>query len=704
MLPLADGGSLAELLAGERPSPFESNNDIFISCCGVVSAIRAVHNYFADGVEALGCHRDLKPSNILLDGTKFVLADFGLSRFKQLEEGSASQFKAGRGDYLAPECEDLGEPFEKHVVQRSSDMWSLGCILSEILTLILKGLKGVETFRSRRCFKVGHFKYRLFHCGPQTENPHVWEWFGDLEQEATEHTRTFLSVVKELLVLDPTRRPNISVLDLHLRRLTIEALAGEVATLYCQLYVRYRTTPALVEWYRFWSWSTVVQESKQPIPFLAAKSFEDFAMIIVTLQNLKQDLEATPLEQTKFIRGALLPLRKMNDLLLNALPNHCARRAREHFEASMLESEDPNALEDLSKSLSQNSAVADARLIHLAKVKRLKLLAEETPLHAENRRPPINVATIENAGWLELIYKGWLTQHEGDKQKQSVLVETKSYDEPLVTAEDTCELLARLEAMADLLNEAQSFRVLPCLGFYNDPLTYSLGLVYKCPIAHQTGKTTVSTLHEILERARAERGSKRPSLGDRFKLAHTLALSVLEFHKVGWSQKTISSFNIVFCKPADEHWTAYMTEPSFLGYIASRQDEEGAFTEGPADDERLRRYLCPEYLIDWKRYEQHFDYYGLGLVLLELGLWSTIDGLLPDEEKKQRQPEELRVWLLRKAVPGLGQTMGKIYEKAVDECLRWQLSPFNAPVESSRASNWLRFSETVVEKLASCRA
>lgn len=245
IFPLADGGSLADLLSGKRPSPFNSSKEIFIALCGLISTVRAVHDYFADGVEIIGCHRDLKPSNILLNGTTMLLADFGLCRFKQVEDGSASYFRAGRGDYLAPECEDLDELFKKHVIRRSSDIWSLGCILSEVLTFILTGVEGVQQFRSSRRFKKDGVVYYRFHQGPNTVNQGVWESLDALALDANQHTRTPLSIIKELLVLDSGERPSISTIDIRMRRFALGALAEQLVSSYDELCENNNSIPHL---------------------------------------------------------------------------------------------------------------------------------------------------------------------------------------------------------------------------------------------------------------------------------------------------------------------------------------------------------------------------------------------------------------------------------------------------------------------------
>jgi serine/threonine protein kinase len=118
LFPLARGGTLADLLAGKRPAQFQSDESLIVALVGLSSALCAVHEFDADDLKAIGCHHDLKPSNILIDGSKFILADFGISRFKETTQPSHTPFKGGRGDFIAPEWEDLEGESGPKITQR----------------------------------------------------------------------------------------------------------------------------------------------------------------------------------------------------------------------------------------------------------------------------------------------------------------------------------------------------------------------------------------------------------------------------------------------------------------------------------------------------------------------------------------------------------------------------------------------------------
>ncbi|MCK6490880.1 MAG: serine/threonine protein kinase, partial [Planctomycetes bacterium] len=120
----AEGGSLAGLVerqraAGAPLTPFAAADLAWQAADGLAAA-------HAAGL----VHRDLKPANLLLmaDGTLKV-ADFGLVRFLDAHQHTVAGTVLGTPLYMAPE-QGRGLP-----AGPAADIYSLGCVLYELLTL-----------------------------------------------------------------------------------------------------------------------------------------------------------------------------------------------------------------------------------------------------------------------------------------------------------------------------------------------------------------------------------------------------------------------------------------------------------------------------------------------------------------------------------------------------------------------------------------
>ncbi|WP_084336852.1 serine/threonine-protein kinase [Actinomadura oligospora] len=137
----------------------------------VADALAAAH---ARGV----VHRDVKPANLfLLPGDRVKICDFGIAHLADaatrltMEGGSV-----GTPRYMAPEQFTGGESGPR------SDLYSLGCVLHELLT-------GAPPFAGTGA----HLMYQHMHEPPPPLPPHVPEGLGRL--------------VQDLLAKDPAARP-----------------------------------------------------------------------------------------------------------------------------------------------------------------------------------------------------------------------------------------------------------------------------------------------------------------------------------------------------------------------------------------------------------------------------------------------------------------------------------------------------------------
>jgi serine/threonine protein kinase len=152
------------------------------------------------------------------------LSDFGLSKLVPEDDDSRSLFEQGEGCYLAPECEPSDQDFKPGLIGRSSDIWSLGCVLAEILAYLSGGPGGgpkmVAYFYEKRKIKLGPSICHHFH-GINDINPGVANFLDRFSTQLAyeERFKSLACVVKASLQSEPDERlkaSNISQRLFHL--------------------------------------------------------------------------------------------------------------------------------------------------------------------------------------------------------------------------------------------------------------------------------------------------------------------------------------------------------------------------------------------------------------------------------------------------------------------------------------------------------
>jgi len=709
IFPCARGGDLATFLRNERPSRFEADESLVVALAKLASAIEQVHFFAAQTIKLslIGCHHDLKPSNILVDNSTSILADFGLSRLKGTSKSSNTQFKMGQGDYLAPESEDIDGSFEKHSIGRSSDIWSFGCIIAEVLTYMIDGVDGVKEFKEARRYRIGNFRYSHFHHGPKQPSTGVSTWLSRIGDSTTGMGQQLLSLVRMMLAMDPDQRPKATEVAARLRSIALEKLAELICEQFAVILEQSCSIEALIEQTRFESWKRVYEFGiVEPGTGSLTHEFNyDFEATLDGLYLFREELNAIASTDQAPQDSIFLPLRHLNNRLRNLLPLSSQKEIQRYLECEIIKTQDMELLNKAQRAFEDRSS--NGKIAMLARIKLMTVLAtERSHLHANLR---VNSNHLERLKTLADCDLGLMNDIERGYKRQ-VLVEWMRYGSPLAEEMKGHERLVRVEAVAELLNSAdkpEDFRVLHCAGFFHETNNNRFGLVFNFPDASTFGRgeSEAITLWQIIDFE--NRNQHMPALEDRFVLAHALAVSVAEFHKVKWLHKAISSSHVVFFPPLGSRVVDYVRQPYIIGFNHSRPDEPSAFTDGPGEDSYSWNYHHPDYLRNRSRYRPIFDYYSLGVVLLEIGLWTSLEKMTGSrrEAEKAHQPnfEHFRDLLLKKKVPLLKPAMGTRYYSLVDSCLKADFGAsqrFEDNTEGDAALH-LDFERLVVERLAS---
>ncbi|KAF6236832.1 hypothetical protein HO173_005123 [Letharia columbiana] len=344
------------------------------------------------------------------------------------------------------------------------------------------------------------------------------------------------------------------------------------------------------------------------------------------------------------------------------------------------------------------------------------------------------------------------------QDQQIVFVEWQSYighaGRPNKLAEEQIQQLGDFLSVPD---RPHDFRILDCIGLFKDEPNSRYGVVYHLPsymrdLARRTRPENLghvckpSSLTHLLDNVDAIL-----DLGFRFDLAKKLVYSIVVLHTCGWLHKNIRSNNIFFfpARPADnksfENRRKDLGRPYIMGYGLSRPDDvvqsnehddrgpqhysrspevqrSGGFISrrvevgktadhdkllvrpsrshewGSDADEKpqLNIYQHPDKMANpARRFRHSYDIYSLGLVLLEIGLWQSLQTF---ENGQWDDAYAFRHFVLTKLVPDLWGQCGSIYGGVVKDCLKMS-SDIGLEDEEGRRLAW-----SIAERLNLCNA
>ncbi|KAG7412298.1 hypothetical protein Forpe1208_v008436 [Fusarium oxysporum f. sp. rapae] len=217
----------------------------------------------------------------------------------------------------------------------------------------------------------------------------------------------------------------------------------------------------------------------------------------------------------------------------------------------------------------------------------------------------------------------------------------------------------------------QEFRTLECIAMVDMPVAEEedarYGLVFKLEEGQQ-----VYTLLELLSRD----GSAPKSLTERLKLVKLLSKTLLFLHLGSWLHKGIRSDNVLFL--SSDISRVDLGAAYIGGFDYSRLFRETRLTQNVGDNRFQNVYRHPDHQghplqqngesADRPSFSYKADLYSLGVLLVEIGLWSPVIQLL-DRRGSQDEDRNVREAILD-MIPEVRMKMGDAFADAASVCLR----------------------------------
>jgi hypothetical protein len=263
----------------------------------------------------------------------------------------------------------------------------------------------------------------------------------------------------------------------------------------------------------------------------------------------------------------------------------------------------------------------------------------------------------------------------GSTKENWVYVEFKPYEINPRRPRSSQETLTRAHCLANLLRHAKAPEAgfhtlrLRCLVQQTRP-SPRLAFIFDLPPG--LAPEPITLLEAIEDKDGTER---RPTLGERFKMARSLAETLFQFHSVGWLHKSIRSENVLLFRDQQTQTIIY-PHPYLVGFEFSRDVTDSSTVER---DGLLERNIYrhpdrqgPPEDAPGNRFSVLHDIYALGVVLLEVGLWRPVMGY--EEWRDCGGADERKRMLEEHAVERLPHYMGTGYTDAVLACLKGEIA------------------------------
>ncbi|USP79485.1 hypothetical protein yc1106_06759 [Curvularia clavata] len=238
-------------------------------------------------------------------------------------------------------------------------------------------------------------------------------------------------------------------------------------------------------------------------------------------------------------------------------------------------------------------------------------------------------------------------------------------------------------------------------GYLDQPDNLRTIFMYELPFSdHSDGSDgSITTLHDLIDRQSSNEAQvARLSLGNRFYIAHAVAVTLLNIHSSSWVHKNIRSSSFVVQKQKNLKFPLRQDRliPFITNWeVARPEGDPSLFAEEDSIAANFYRHPDrqgrPTQFFNYKH-----DFYSLGVVLIEIGLWSTVEKLFKQQMTlKLVARGHLREWWRSKGRSQTIATMGEAYVEVVDFCI------FDRPgLRTAKEERLLEFRNKVVNVLS----
>lgn len=267
-------------------------------------------------------------------------------------------------------------------------------------------------------------------------------------------------------------------------------------------------------------------------------------------------------------------------------------------------------------------------------------------------------------------------------------------------------LLALLKSPAGQSDEYTGF--LKLSGWTLDQAKQRYAFVYSLPEPKNRPRRMEApqprSLLSFLQNGGDTESNNVPCLEHRFRLATNVALSLAHLNELGISHGNINSNNVVFflgselASSQDRIWKSglirrpYLTGFHHLGHLSSAEDRDSPLNG---------IYYPPSVAVGEDHpFDLVHDMYGLGLLLLEIGLWMPVGRFYKSKYSREDFRARLQTIYLKK----LAHKVGTQYMQAVYFCMSAgdpRQSDGASPAEASARMVAL-FKEKVLDVLQRC--